>query len=128
MTGLGNRVHIFAHPETPDRVTWFFTAILGCDEAGTSRTVHLPPNIQLFRFPDGAAMTIEFTEDALTMKDARRSAYLEVRIDDPAALQRQVLDAGLPEVDYPGTGYFYFQAPTARSGASSPTPRHAEGP
>lgn len=123
MTGLGNRVHIFAHPDSRDRVTWFFTTILGCDDAGSSETVHLPPTIQLFRFTDGAAMTVEYTEDALTMKDARRGAYLEVRTDDPEALQQQVRDAGLTEVDYPGTGYFYFQAPGGQVWRIVPRPR-----
>lgn len=111
MTGLGNRVHIFANPETRERVTWFFTTILGCEEAGDRDPVHLPPEIQLFRFPDGSAVSVEYAEDALTMRDARRGAYLEVRTDDPEGLRQQVIDAGLAEVQYPGIDYSYFQAP-----------------
>lgn len=111
MTGLGNRVHIFANPETRERVTWFFTTLLGCAEEGDRDPVHLPPEIQLFRFPDGSAVSVEYAEDALTMRDARRSAYLEVRTDDPEGLRQQVIDAGLAEVQYPGIDYYYFQAP-----------------
>lgn len=111
MTGLGNRVHIFAHPDARERVTWFFTTLLECEEAGDTDPVHLPPEIQLFRFPDGAAVSVEYTEEALTLKDARHGAYLELRADDPDALRQQVLDEGLTLVDYPGSGYVYFQAP-----------------
>lgn len=122
MTGLGNRVHIFANPETRDQVTSFFTTILGCEEAGDTDPVHLPPEIQLFRFPDGSAISVEYAEVALTMRDARRGAYLEVRTDDPVALRQQVTDAGLSQVHYPGTGFFYFQAPGGQVWRIAPDP------
>jgi hypothetical protein len=37
-------------------------------------------------------------------------AWLELRAEDPAALLRAALDAGLPQVEHPGHPY-YFMAP-----------------
>jgi hypothetical protein len=54
---------------------------------------------------------VEFTEDALDDKQARRGAWLELRTDDALGLQQKVLAAGLPRVVHPYTPFFYIQAP-----------------
>ncbi len=104
MITLSNRVHIFAHPQDKDRLTEFFVDILDCEATPLPGT-----SITLFRFPN-TSMTVDFTEDALDQQQARRGAWLEVKSDDPAALKKKVLAAGLPQIVYP-TGRFYFQAP-----------------
>ncbi len=54
---------------------------------------------------------MEFNEDALDEQQARRGAWLEVRVDDPSALKQKILDAGLPQVEYIATNTFYFVVP-----------------
>lgn len=54
---------------------------------------------------------MEFTEEALEEGRARRGAWLEMGANDPSALKKPILDAGLPEVKYLGNGHFYFAAP-----------------
>jgi len=105
MIALTNRVHLFAHPDVQDALSTFFTDILECEAAAIPGTL-----IVAFRFANDTSVSVEFTPDALDAEQARRGAWLEVTTDDPAALQHNVLAAGLPRVDYP-TGRFYFQAP-----------------
>jgi len=105
MIALSNRVHLFARPDVKDALTAFFTAILECEVAAIPGT-----SIVAFRFVNNASVSVDFTVDALDAEQASRGAWLEVRTDDPEALQRKVLAAGLSRVDYP-TGRFYFQAP-----------------
>ncbi len=105
MIALSNRIHLFAHPDIQEELTTFFTDILGCEVAVLPGTP-----IVAFRFPTTASVSVEFTADALDEERASRGAWLEVLTDDPLALQRKVLAAGLSQVDY-ATGRFYFRAP-----------------
>jgi hypothetical protein len=49
-------------------------------------------------FPGGGHLSIEFTDDAPDDDRPRLGAWLELRADDPAAVLRGALDAGLTEV------------------------------
>jgi hypothetical protein len=105
MIGLSNRVHTYARPAVKEALTKFFTHILEAE------VVPIPGTSMLaFRFPDNSSYSVEFTEDALNEQQARRGAWLEVKTDDPEALKKKVLEAGLLQVEYL-TGRFYFQAP-----------------
>ncbi len=111
MVGLSNRVHIFARPGVKQKLEWCFTTILGC---GAGRSLDAPgfsEPILAFSFPNGGGLSVEFTEDALDDARARRGAWFELEADDPAALKKKVLEAGLPEVKYLGNDFFYFAAP-----------------
>lgn len=111
MISLSNSVHIYARPESREKLVWCFTTILGCEAVTSSDAPGLPAPILAFRFPNGGALSVEFTEDALDERQARRGAWLEVKSDDPAALQRKVVEAGLPQVKHPANDHFYFVAP-----------------
>jgi hypothetical protein len=56
--------------------------------------------------PDGGSLSIEFTDQAPDDEHPRLSAWLELCAEDPAAVMRAVLDAGLPEVKHPGHPYY----------------------
>ncbi len=105
MIALSNRVHIFARPDIQDALTTFYTAIFGCEATAIPGTSML-----VFRFPNNATVSVDFTADALDEEHAGRGAWLEVQTDDPSALQRKVIEADLSQVDY-ATGRFYFRAP-----------------
>src|SRR2546425_12095242 len=105
MIGMMNRVHTFARLENEEKLTRFFTDILDRE------LVALPGSVLAFRFPNGASLSVEFTEDALDEKQAWRGAWLEVRTEDPSDLKKKVLAADLSQIKHPVSNRFYFQAP-----------------
>ena len=111
MNALSNSVHIYAHPESREQLMHCFSAILGVEAVASDDAPGLSAPVLAFRFPGGGALSVEFTEEALDERQARRGAWLEVRDDDPAAVQRNVLAADLPRLTHPGNDHFYFAAP-----------------
>lgn len=114
MIGLNNRVHTYARPAVKEALTEFFIHMLEAEVMPIPGT-----SILIFRFPDNSSYSIEFTEDALDEQGARRGVWLEVKTDDPEALKKKVLEAGLSRVEYL-TGRFYFQAPGGQVWGFSP--------
>lgn len=106
MEGMTNRVHTFAPPDLEEKLTWFYTEILG---GSVIKASGMP--VVAFRFPNGSSLSVELTEDALDEGQMRHAPWMEVQSDDPEALKARVIAARLPMVDYPLTGRFYFQAP-----------------
>jgi hypothetical protein len=111
MIALLNRAHILARPHIKEQLESCFTTVLGCGAPARLDVPGLSEPILAFRFPGGGSLSVEFTEDALDEQHARRGAWLEVSVDDPAALKKNVLEAGLPQVKYSATGRFYFVVP-----------------
>jgi hypothetical protein len=108
---FGNRAHIFVSPQVKEKLIWCFSDILGCGQPISLNAPGLAQPILAFRFPGGGSFSVEFAEDALDEQRARRGAWLEIWSNDPAALKRKILDAGLQQVTYPATNTFYFAAP-----------------
>jgi hypothetical protein len=107
---LGNNAHVFARPERREELVWCFEQALGC---GRVRTVHhpaLPEPMLLVDFSGGGHLSIEFTAEAPDDDRPRLGAWLELRADDPAALMRAAVAAGLREVKHPAHPY-YVMAP-----------------
>ena len=111
MIALSNSVHLYARPDTKERLLGFFTGVLGLEALEISPAVSSPVSIYVFRFSNNAALSVEFTEDALDDQQARRGAWLELRADDAAGIQQKALDFGLFRVVHPHTSFFYIQAP-----------------
>jgi hypothetical protein len=108
---FSNRAHIFALPGAKEKLIWCFSTVLGCGAPVSLRVPEFAEPLLAFRFPGGGALSVEFTEDALDDAQMRRGAWLEIWSDDPAALKKKVLDAGLSQVTYAATNTFYFAAP-----------------
>jgi hypothetical protein len=100
-----------ARPSVKEQLKWCFTTVLDCGAPAQKEVPSLAEPILAFRFPNGGSISVEFTQDALDEQQARRGAWLELRTDDPAALKKKVLEAGLPQVKYLVTERFYFVAP-----------------
>lgn len=62
----------------------------------------------IVRFPDGGSLSIEFTDQAPDAEHPRLGAWLELRAEDPAAVMRAVLAAGLTEVKHPGHPHYFM--------------------
>ena len=112
MIALSNSIHIYARPDTKEKLLEFFTSILGL-EARTvpPYVVGSPEPMCAFAISNGASLSVEFTEDALDDQQAQRGAWLELRTDDALELQQRVLAFGLKRVVHPYTPFFYIQAP-----------------
>ena len=108
---FSDRAHIFARPSAKEKLTWCFSAVLGCGKPISLNAQSLSQPILAFRFPAGGSLSVEFTSDAPDDRQARRGAWLEIQTSDPAALTKKVLDAGFAQMHYPATNTFYFQAP-----------------
>ena len=111
MIVLSNRVHLFARPTSREKLMEFFTTILGREVLVSSDAAGMPTPVIAVEFPNGASLSVEFSEDALDERQARLGAWLELRTDDAPALKKKILEADLPRVEYFGNDYFYFQAP-----------------
>jgi hypothetical protein len=112
MLALSNSIHLYARPDTKEQLLAFFTSILSLE----ARTVPpyvagSPEPMYAFAFANGASLSVEFTEDALSDQQAQRGAWLELRTDDAVGLQRKMQAFGLKRVVHPYTPFFYIQAP-----------------
>ena len=111
MIALSNSIHLYARPDTKEQLLEFFTSMLGLQAVESSNAVGSPEPIYAFAFSNGASLSVEFTEDALSDQLAQRGAWLELRTDDAVGLQQKVQAFGLPRVVHPYTPFFYIQAP-----------------
>jgi hypothetical protein len=73
-----------------------------------------------FGGPGACGPVRRFTDDAPDDEQPRLGAWLELRADDPAAVLRAALDAGLTEVKHPGHPY-YFMVPGGQVFTIAPT-------
>ena len=103
---VGFRAHLYARPELREPLRRFFTEVLGTAPDEIPGTAML-----VCRLAEGTSVSVEFAADALDDVHAQRGAWLELRTDDPAALQRRVIAAGLARIEHPVTGRFYFRSP-----------------
>ncbi len=112
MIALSNTVHLYARPNTREPLLAFFTEVLGLQVHEVAKAyLHSPEPMYAVTFSNGASLSVEFTEDALSDEQAERGAWLELRTEDAASLQRKVQEAGLKRVVHPKTPFFYIQAP-----------------
>jgi hypothetical protein len=74
MIALSNSIHIYARPDTKEKFLEFFTSILGLEAVTSSDAVGSPEPIYAFEFANGASLSVEFTEDALSDQQAQRVA------------------------------------------------------
>ena len=106
ITAFGGRAHLYARPQTREPLRKFFADVLGTAAQEIPGTTML-----VCRMAEGTSVSVEFTSDALDDLHGLRGAWLELRTDDPAELQRRVMAAGLRRVEHPVTGRFYFRSP-----------------
>jgi hypothetical protein len=110
MTALGNNIHIFARPHRRKELIWCFETVLGCGPVASVPHSGMAEPMLLIHFPGGGYLSIEFIEDAPDTDTPRLEAWLELRAENPQALLRAALDAGLTRVQHPGHPYS-FMAP-----------------
>jgi hypothetical protein len=93
MIALSNTIHIYARPDTKEKLLECFTSVLDLEVHEVTKSyLHSPEPMYAVTFANGASLSVEFTEDA-------------------ASLQQKALEAGLKRVVHPKTPFFYVQAP-----------------
>jgi hypothetical protein len=109
MIALGSNVHIFARPQRRQELARCFETVLGCGPVATVEHPGIEQPMLLVRFPGGGHLSIEFTDDAPDdVTPLRLGAWLELRADNPEAVLRAALDAGLQQVEHPGHPYYFM--------------------
>jgi len=121
MIALGNNAHIFARPHRRDELTRCFElAFAGC----SVRTVAFPgidEPMLVVSCAGGGHLSVEFADDAPDDEQPPRlGAWLELRTDDPAAVWRAALGAGLSRVRHPAHPY-YVMVPGGQVFTIAPT-------
>ena len=111
MTDLSNRVHLFAHPSHRDELDRLFTEILGLPPAASLDPPGYDEPVLVYRFTDGASLSVEFTPPSPHESRVSRGAWLELVVDGAVEMKKRVLEAGLPSVPFDGNDHFYFEAP-----------------
>jgi hypothetical protein len=71
-------------------------------------------DLDLYQFPGGFVLGIFFTDAAaevLSESDHLKATWLELKVEDPIAWKKRLVDFGVRAVDFSDTSRFYFQAP-----------------
>jgi 8-oxo-dGTP diphosphatase len=105
---LGNHGKIDLPRELRVRAREFYAELLGC------RILESPePDLDLYEFDGGFVLGLFLVDaaEALSEADHLKAAWLEIKVENPAAYKGRLLEFGVKEVEYPDPSHFYFQAP-----------------
>jgi hypothetical protein len=112
---LTNTAHLYARPAEKERLLRFFTEVLALTAREvTVAYVKAPEPMYAVTFSNGASLSIEFTDEALSDQDAKRGAWLELTVTDRDAVEASAREFGASRIVHPATPFFYLQAPGGR--------------
>ena len=111
MIDLSTRVHLFANPSDRDELDRLFTEILGLPAGVSLDARGYEEPVRVYRFTNGASISVEFTLENAHDGEVSRGAWLELVVDDLEMVKSKVLKAGLRQIDFQGNDYFYLEAP-----------------
>jgi hypothetical protein len=102
---VGNHSKVVSRPADQARIRAFCRDVLGCEL--TKQTA----DVGMIRFEGDFFLTVLYSDQALRAEDARSSIWLELRSDDPAALNARILKFGGYRIGNRDAEHLYFQAP-----------------
>jgi hypothetical protein len=102
---IGNHSKIVALRTEKEKIRSFYKDVLGCTL--TKQT----PDVDFIRFDEGFFLAVLYQDRALGAEEARASIWLELRADDPAALNERITAFGVYRIEIPNAEHHYFQAP-----------------
>jgi hypothetical protein len=105
---VGNHLKMTVPERLRSQAREFYATVLGCRPLDSPR-----PDLDLYEFSGGFVLGLFFTSDAETLSEAEhlKATWMELKVEDPAALKTQLLAFGVREVEYPDPTRFFFQAP-----------------
>jgi hypothetical protein len=109
---LTNTAHLYAQGSERQRLLRFFTEVLGLSPREvTAAYVTAKKPMYAVTFSNGAGLSVEFTDDALTDQAAERGAWLELTVTDRDAVEVKARAFGAKRIVHPATPFVYLQAP-----------------
>lgn len=109
---LTNTAHLYARVSEKERLLRFFTDVLGLfPREVTVAYVTAKEPMYAVAFSNGAGLSVEFTDDALTDQAAERGAWLELTVADRDAVEAKAQAFGAKRIVHPATPFVYLQAP-----------------
>ena len=109
---LTNTAHLYARVSEKERLLRFFTEVLGLSPREvTVAYVTAKEPMYAVTFSNGAGLSVEFTDDALTDQAAERGAWLELTVTDRNAVEAKAQAFGTKRIVHPATPFVYLQAP-----------------
>ena len=110
---LTNTAHLYARASEKERLLRFFTEVLGLSPRELARRAGVTAEEPMYAvtFSNGAPLSVEFTDDALTDQAAERGAWLELTVTDRAAVEAKARAFGAKRIVHPATPFVYLQAP-----------------
>jgi len=114
---LTNTAHLYARVAEKERLLRFFTEVLGLSPRKLSpRKVFVAyvtdkEPMYAVTFSNGAGLSVEFTDDALTDQAAERGAWLELTVTDRDVVEAKARAFGAKRIVHPATPFVYLQAP-----------------
>jgi hypothetical protein len=109
---LMNTAHLYARASEKERLLRFFTEVLGLSPREVSVAyVTAKEPMYAVTFANGAGLSVEFTNDALTDQAAERGAWLELTVTDQDAVEAKARVFGAKRIVHPATPFLYLQAP-----------------
>jgi hypothetical protein len=108
MVQIGNHLKMNVPRELRSRTREFYGAVLGC-KSMTSPS----PDLDLYEFDGGFVLGLFFedTVNCISESDHLKAAWMELKVDDPAAWKQRLIAFGVRRVEYPDATRFFFQAP-----------------
>ncbi|MGE0825911.1 MAG: VOC family protein [Candidatus Binatia bacterium] len=117
MIAFGTHYLLTIQEHERSRVRAFYQDILGClrESHDQGVTANIPPHLDLFHFPDGAVLGVQYVSGegkTLTAAQQRLGCWLEIKSDDVAGLVQKLKAFGVEEItDFWDPEHFYFHAP-----------------
>ena len=101
-----------ARPSDRNRIQEFYRDVPGC-------TIVEKPDIDLVWLGKNFHIGFRYEDGALTDAELLRGLWLELRVDQPAALKKKILEFGTREIPYWDKEHFLFRLPVDRYSALS---------
>lgn len=109
---LTNTAHLYARVSEKERLLRFFTEVLGLSPREvTAAYLTAKKPMYAVTFSNGAGLSVEFTDDALTDQAAERGAWLELTVTDRDTVEAKAQAFGAKRIVHPATPFVYLQAP-----------------
>ncbi len=99
------------------RVRSFYESLLGCNllSHDMGATTNIPPDIDLFHFPDGIVLGVRYVDNGEPVLDTEQhklGCWMELATDDEQLLIDKLREFGVEEItDFWDKDHFYFHAP-----------------
>ncbi len=102
---LGENSKLSVRSSEREQVRRFYRDLLGCPQTKES------DKIDIFQIGTTFFLGVVYDDAAPSSADRLNSIWLELNVDDPNVVKKEILAFGITEIEYWDNEHFYFQAP-----------------